>query len=106
MASRDSIDPSTLSTGFESFDNFDKTEAFTDNLALDDDPLFSIDWDQDTSPYEGNLYSTPLSWDRPKPKVEPLPLAAYSTMNTLTPAQQEKLRKIAMPHHLQYRTQH
>jgi hypothetical protein len=27
-------------------------------------------------------------------------------MNTLTPAQQEKLRNIAMPQHLQYRTQH
>ncbi|RDW66441.1 helix-loop-helix DNA-binding protein [Coleophoma cylindrospora] len=102
------INPSTLSgisAGFDSVNTFDDT-AFGDSLGLDDDPLFSPDWDlQDTPPYNG-LYSTPLSWDPPETKQaikaqvnQPM---AYPTMNTLTQAQEEKLRSIAMPQTMQY----
>jgi hypothetical protein len=119
MESRNSHEPpshSPISAGFDSLndfdDTFDSTVAFGDTL-VSDDPMFSADWDQDTPPYDGNLYLTPLSWDPPMPKVEeiqeiqedPRP-TTYATMSTLTPAQQEKLRNIAMPPHLQYRTQH
>jgi hypothetical protein len=107
MAAGNSIDQSPvsgISAGFDSFNDFDDSAAFGDSLALEEDPLFQVGWDQQTPPYEGNLYSTPLSWDPPQPKIEPLPMTAYTTMNTLTPAQQEKLRNIAMPHHLQYRS--
>ncbi|PVH77105.1 hypothetical protein DL98DRAFT_424388 [Cadophora sp. DSE1049] len=107
-APRDPFDPSAfsgISAGFESLNDFNDSVAFTDTLALDDDPLFPADWDQETPPYDGNLYSTPLSWEPPtEPKIEPIPSAPYTTMNTLTPAQQEKLRNIAMPQHLQYRS--
>lgn len=104
------IDPSALSgisAGLET-SNFDDNNTFGDNLALEEEPLFSADWDlQDTPPYDG-LYSTPLSWDPPEPKhgmkTQDNPPVAYATMNTLTPAQQEKLRSIAMPQHLQYQT--
>ena len=108
MAAGDSFDQSTLSgisASFEPFDEFDNTVAFGDALALEEDTLFPAHWDQQTPPYEDQLYSPPLSWDIPQqPKVEPLPMSSYS-VNTLTPAQQEKLRQIAMPHHLQYRGQ-
>ncbi|KAG4439447.1 hypothetical protein IFR05_005059 [Cadophora sp. M221] len=108
MASRDPFDPSAfsgISAGFDSINDYNNSVAFTDTLALDDDPLFPADWDQETPPYEGNLYSTPLSWEPPtEPKIEPIPSAPYTTMNTLTAAQQEKLRNIAMPQHLQYRS--
>ncbi|TVY92221.1 Sterol regulatory element-binding protein, partial [Lachnellula willkommii] len=111
MDSQSTLDPAVLSgmsPGFNALDGFDDTLAFTDPLE-GDDPLFPVDWDQETTPpYEGNLYSTPLNWDPPEAKVEPLPHAPYQTMpmNSLTPAQQEKLRNIAMPQHLQYRNQH
>ncbi|EKD12062.1 uncharacterized protein L3040_003158 [Drepanopeziza brunnea f. sp. 'multigermtubi'] len=131
MDSRDSFDPfaiSALPAGFD-FNSFDETETetvrFTDTLALDQsqhqrqdqdqDLIFPADWDQESPPYDGNLYVTPLSWARPsehrvepkvEPKIEPVPSARYTTMNSLTPAQQEKLRNIAMPLHLQYRGLH
>ena len=116
MASRNSLEPSshsTVSAGFDSLndfdDNFDDTVAFGESLQSND-PMFSADWDQDTPPYESNLYSTPLSWDPPVAKVEATheiqqdtkPIT-YATMSTLTLAQQEKLRNIAMPPHLKYR---
>ena len=102
MASNvDSSALSGISAGFD-INSFEDSVNFTD--ALDDEPLFPTDWDQQqTPPYEGNLYSTPLNWDPPEQKIEPLPPAPYNTMNVLTPAQQEKLRNIAMPHHLKYR---
>ncbi|KAK0128820.1 hypothetical protein ONS95_000770 [Cadophora gregata] len=107
-APRDPFDPTAFSgiaAGFDSLNEFNDSVPFTDTLALDDDPLFPADWDQETPPYDGNLYSTPLSWEPPtEPKIEPIPSAPYTTMNTLTPAQQEKLRNIAMPQHLQYRS--
>lgn len=111
MEARDSLDPSSLSgisAPFEPYNtNTTFDDTFTDTLALDDDPLFPADWDQETPTYDGGLYSTPLNWEAPvETKVEPLPPTSYTTMNTLTPAQQEKLRNIAMPHHLQYRSQH
>jgi hypothetical protein len=113
MASTDSFDPSLFPGTSADFDPL-KVNTFADpavyagNLALEEDPLFPVDWDQEESPpYEGNLYSTPLNWDPPEPKVEPLPTnTPYTAMNTLTLAQQEKLRNIAMPTHLQYRSQH
>lgn len=112
MTAQSTFDPSTLSAPatsapFDSLDDLDDTLAFTDTLE-GEDSLFPVDWDQQTPPYEGNLYSTPLSWDPPEPKIEPLPTAPYQTlpMNTLTPAQQEKLRNIAMPQHLRYRSSH
>ncbi len=118
----DTFDPSAFA--FDSLnslnplniDGFEDSPPFSDTLALEDvDPLFPMvteNWDQGTPPYDGNLYSTPLSWEAPEPKIEPLPLPlplplpSYTTMNVLTPAQQEKLANIAMPQHLQYRTQH
>jgi hypothetical protein len=113
MASTDSFDPLLFPGISAVFDPlkvnpFEDSAVFTGNLALEDDPLFPADWDQEeTPPYEGNLYSTPLSWDPPEPKIEPLPTnTPYTSMNTLTLAQQEKLRNIAMPSHLQYRSQH
>ena len=107
MAAGNSFDHSSLSgisAGFEPFDEFDDTVAFGDGLPLEEDSIFPANWDQQTPPYE-NPYNAPLSWDAALPvKVEPLPMTPYPT-NTLTPAQQEKLRQIAMPHHLQYRSQ-
>lgn len=112
MDSQSSFDPSLfsgISDAFDPLDTFGNPITFTD-LALDEDPLFPADWDQQDTPPEGNLYSTPLSWDEPKldyePRLEPIPASNYSTLNSLTVAQQEKLRKIAMPSHLQYRSQH
>jgi hypothetical protein len=109
----DTFDQSALPNTFDdfSFDPLfnDAGAAYPDNLAaLEEDPVFPASWEE-SPPYEGNLYSTPLSWEPPEPKVDPLPVstAPYTmTMNTLTPAQQEKLRNIAMPQHLQYRTHH
>lgn len=110
MEARDSLDPSSLSGISAAFDPYNTTafdDTFTDTLALDDDPLFPADWDQETPTYDGGLYSTPLNWEAPiETKVEPILPTPYTTMNTLTPAQQEKLRNIAMPQHLQYRSQH
>ncbi|KAE9377092.1 hypothetical protein N431DRAFT_462885 [Stipitochalara longipes BDJ] len=116
MDSNEDYDHSSIPTdslAFDPFDNnlfdFDAGVAYPDTLAsLDEDTAFP-GWDDNTPPYEGNLYSTPLSWEPPaEPKIEPLPMstAPYSMMNTtvLTAAQQEKLRNIAMPQHLQYRT--
>lgn len=105
----DTYDPSLLPTFEPSDPLFDAGVAFPENLALDEDPIFPQSWEEDSPPYESNLYSTPLSWEPPEPKVEPLPVstAPYTTMtHTLTPAQQEKLRNIAMPQHLQYRAHH
>lgn len=109
MDSQSAFDPSLfpgISDTFDPLDNFGDPITFTD-LALDDDPLFPADWDQQDLSPEGNLYSTPLSWDEPKiehePKIEPMLVNNYSTVNSLTASQQEKLRKIAMPSHLQYR---
>jgi hypothetical protein len=104
MESRNSFEPS-LSTGLESLNRFDDTVAFTDPLALEE-PLFPPDWDQESPPYDGGLYSTPLNWDPPQVETQDPQAPSYPTMNGLTLAQQEKLRNIAMPEHLQYRSQH
>lgn len=108
MESKNASDPTTLSgvsSGLDSLEGFDDPTAFPDSLALDDEPLFSIDWDQQTPPYDGGLYSTPLNWDPPQPKVEEVVPSPYTVMNVLTAAQQEKLASIAMPARLQYRGQ-
>ena len=111
-ADPDTFDPSALSgtpigfdyLQFDSLEAFDDNLAFTDNLGLDEGHILQPDGDQESPPYDGNLYSTPLSWDPSVPKVEPFSQSAapYVTMNVLTAAQQEKLRKIAMPQHLKY----
>lgn len=90
----------------DAIETFDDSLIFPTSLGLDEEPLFSGDWDQQTPPYDGvavdGLYSTPLNWDPPKPKIEYIAPVAYTSMSALTPAQQEKLRSIAMPSHLQY----
>jgi len=122
MASRrnSTFDPSALSgisagtgtgRGQDSGNSFEDSVAFPDSLALDslDEEPFNItaNWDEDSPPYDGGLYSTPLSWEPPLPvpKAEETVSTAPFTMNVLTPAQQEKLRSIAMPQHLQYNNQ-
>ncbi|KAK2624785.1 hypothetical protein QTJ16_005978 [Diplocarpon rosae] len=113
-SSRETFDPSllpTIAAPFHPLNGVDNTIPSNDTLALDEDPLFPPDWDQETPPYDENLYATPLSW-KPlaEPKIKPeLVHSVQNTdtnMNTLTPAQQEKLRNIAMPQHLQYQNQH
>ena len=88
--------------GFDDFDGFNDSLVFTDSLAIDEEPIFSADWDSQTPPYDDGLYPTPLTRQSPKTKIENTIPSARTTMSTLTPAQQEKLRSIAMPSHLQY----
>ncbi|KAG0649850.1 sterol regulatory element-binding 1 [Hyphodiscus hymeniophilus] len=90
----------------EGFDGFDDSLIFPDSIGLDEEPLFSANWDQHTPPYDHDgLYSASLNWEPPKTKIEYTAPIAYATMSALTPAQQEKLRSIAMPSHLQYNGQ-
>lgn len=84
--------------------------AFDDALGLENDPFYSnqVAWNsQDTPPFDRGLYSAPLSWDPPQARYmapQEMNRPVYSiAANTLTPAQQERLRHIAMPDHLQYR---
>lgn len=114
MESRDTIHPSFMSSiaaPYNPLNNYDDGVA-NDNLALDDDPLFPADWDQETPPYTENLYSTPLNWEPPinnDTRVDTVanpPFTTMRPMSTLTPAQHEKILNIAMPQHLQYRNQH
>ncbi|KAI6710101.1 hypothetical protein JHW43_007368 [Diplocarpon mali] len=116
MACRDgdAFDPAALpvtSAPFNSLNGFDDTVPFNDALVLDDDPLFPPDWDQQTPPYHDTLYSRPLgckpSQRNIKPELVPSLQNTCSNLSALSPAQQEKLRNIAMPQHLQYhQTQH
>ncbi|OBT87539.1 hypothetical protein VE02_03748 [Pseudogymnoascus sp. 03VT05] len=78
-------------------------------LNLEVDPLFPEFWDiQDTPPFsQEGLDQVPLPWSGPpmgvgapvQPNIESLQQPA---MGTLSVAQQELLRSIAMPAHLQY----
>jgi hypothetical protein len=94
----------------DAFEGLDDSLAFPfPSPALDwdpeqEEPLFSADWDQVTPPQDG-LYSTPLSWDPPETNTRDHHTVASTTMNTLTAAQQQKLRSIAMPSHLRYKHQ-
>ncbi|TEY71143.1 hypothetical protein BOTCAL_0100g00060 [Botryotinia calthae] len=113
VSKNSSFDPtlSGISAGLDCSNEFDQTAVFADSLGFDDDPLFPTNWDETTPPYDGGLYSTPLNWDPPMPKQEDFQDIGpkYNSMNTnggLTAAQQEKLRDIAMPPHLQYQNQH
>ncbi len=100
----------------DTVDNFDDFLEFGDSLMLGDEALYNVDWNlEDTPPhddnsYDGGLYSTPLSWDPPNmshaPKQENLRPVYPSTMNTLSLAQQEQLRSIAMPDISRYHKQH
>ncbi|OBT67881.1 hypothetical protein VE03_02592 [Pseudogymnoascus sp. 23342-1-I1] len=80
-------------------------------LNLEVDPMFTEFWDiQDTPPFtQEGLDQAPLAWSGPQmgvgapmqPNVESI---QQPTMGTLSVAQQELLRSIAMPAHLQYTT--
>ncbi|KAI9734113.1 MAG: hypothetical protein M1818_006684 [Claussenomyces sp. TS43310] len=103
------VNPAMISD-LKPFDEFDDTAGWADGLPFDDEPMFQQGWEfpgteTPPTPYDQGLYSTPLSWDPPQQRVEP-PEAirpSYPTpMSTLSLAQQEKLRSIAMPDHLQY----
>lgn len=110
-----------------SLEDFDRSGDFGDILNLDE-PLFPDGWTlQDSPPSDGpaGLYSTPLSWDTPQshdsaampseldaaPQVAPPVTAATAIQEpanagaALTAAQQDLLRSIAMPEHLQYPSQ-
>jgi Helix-loop-helix DNA-binding domain len=94
-------------------DTLNDCVAFENSLD-EEQPFYPTDdWNaQDISPIspvERGLYSTPLSWDPPKTRYQPadIPRPTYpSAFDVLTPSQQEKLRSIAMPEHLQYQSQH
>lgn len=97
-----SIDPSLLMD--MSGDPFDDT-SFMNFPDLDDDGLFKTTWDEQDilRGQDADIYSIPSNWDSVQPKVEPVspPQASYTT-SILTPAQQERLRNIAMPQLLDY----
>ncbi|KAH8808503.1 hypothetical protein F5884DRAFT_792454 [Xylogone sp. PMI_703] len=107
------IDPAALLRATAASDpsaQLGNTMAFADSLQQGEESLFTTEWDLDDSPPPNGLYSTPLSWDPPMPKVEDdspatAPSASYptSSSNTLTRAQQEELRSIAMPPGIQYK---
>jgi hypothetical protein len=98
------------------FDALNDCMAFEDSLDMGDEQPFypADDWNGEdvspVSPIERGLYSTPLSWDPPKttyqPSEENLRPTFPSVFDVLTPSQQEKLRSITMPEHLQYQNQH
>ncbi|ELR02793.1 hypothetical protein GMDG_05730 [Pseudogymnoascus destructans 20631-21] len=84
--------------------------SLDDMLNLDVEPMFPEFWDiQDTPPFsqEEGLDQAPLPWSGPpmgvgapmQPNVESL---HQPSIGTLSVAQQELLRSIAMPPHLQY----
>lgn len=103
-------DPASSPKRPDANDNFDDFLEFGDSLTTGDDG-FNANWNpQDTPPYDQGLYSTPLTWDPPKTliqlKQESLPPIYTSASNTLSLAQQEKLRSIAMPNIPPYQKQH
>ena len=105
------VDPATTIKEPDAVDNFDDFLEFGDSLTIGDEGLYNADWNlQNTPPYDGGLYSTPLSWDPPKasyePKQENLRPIYTSATSTLSLAQQEQLRSIAMPDILRYQKQH
>ena len=104
-------DPATTIEEPDTIDNFDDFLEFGDSLAIGDAGFYNPDWKpQNTPPIDRGLYSTPLSWDPPKelfqqPKQENLRPIYTSATSTLSLAQQEQLRSIAMPNILQYEKQ-
>jgi hypothetical protein len=104
MDSSTSIDPSLLMD--LSGGPFDDSTPSLNFPELDDEHLFTAAWDEQDASWaeDANLYSISPSWDFVQPKVEavtPQPIP-YTTTSILTPAQQERLRNIAMPQHLDY----
>jgi hypothetical protein len=103
-------DPASRIERPDATDNFDDFLEFGDSLTIGDEEFHNANWDlQDTPPRDG-LYSTPLSWDPPKPLYQPKqenpPPIYTSATNTLSLAQQEELRSIAMPDILRYQKHH
>jgi hypothetical protein len=109
-------DPAPTGEGPDTIENFDDFLEFGDSLAIGDEGVCNADWNlqntppQDDNFYDGGLYSTPLSWDPPKvsrvPKQDNLrPIYTVPT-TTLSLAQQEQLRSIAMPDISRYQKQH
>lgn len=111
MDSSSSIDPSLLldiSPDLGSLSGFDDSLTFTDFPELEEDALFAAAWDEQEPPQgEGaGLSSTSPHWDFVQPKVERIspPPVIYTNTHMLTPAQEERLRNIAMPQRLDYRS--
>jgi hypothetical protein len=106
------LEDAALSLGLSGTDeNFDEFLEFGDSVELGEEGFETTTWNfEDTPPYDGGLYSTPLSWDPPKPRYEPAqeqtqPIYTSGT-NTLSVAQQQRLRNIAMPNNMQYPNQY
>jgi len=104
-------DPAPAIEEPETLDNFDDFLEFGDSLAIGDNHNNNnADWKpRNTPPYDRDPYSTPLSWDPPKElyqtKQENLRPIYTSATSTLSLAQQEQLRSIAMPDILGYQKQ-
>jgi hypothetical protein len=91
----------------EIIDNFDDFLEFGDSLTIGGEAFYNADWKpQNTPPIDRGLYSTPMSWDPPKESFQPKQESLRPIYtSTLTLAQQEQLRSIAMPDILQYQKQ-
>lgn len=85
---------------------FDDSTPFMNFPELDDDGLFKTPWDEQEviQGEDTDLYSITSSWEPIQPKVEAVSPqhVSYPPTSILTPAQQERLRNIAMPQHLEY----
>lgn len=101
-----SIDPSLLMD--MSGDLFDDSTPFMDFPELDDDGLFKTSWsEQDGLPgVDADPFST--DWNSIQPKIEAVSPqhVSYPPTSILTPAQQERLRNIAMPQNLDYHSKY
>jgi len=110
-----SVDPTPSIEEPDTVENFDDFLEFGDSLTMGNEGFYNADWNlQNTPPHDGNsfdggLYSTPLSWDPPKapfiPKQENLRPIYTPATSTLSLAQQEQLRSIAMPDISRYKMQ-
>lgn len=95
----------SVPNAFDEYDHFNGPSLFSQPLDFDE---FPVSWDQQSPALDdlpNNTCSAPFKWgEAAEASVEytaPAPIT-YANMNALTPAQQEKLRSIAMPSHLQY----
>jgi hypothetical protein len=81
-STEDTYDDSFIPSSFEPFDPlfaFDDAGVAFDNLA--EDPAFPVSWEEEEE--KGTLYSTPLSWEPPEPKFEPLPIVSLQFLVAL-----------------------
>ncbi|KAI0997304.1 hypothetical protein K3495_g10883 [Podosphaera aphanis] len=99
---------SSISTTFDFNcinDNLNESLFPHNVLPLGKNPQISGEWGG-TPPYDTNLYSAPPNWKPPSAKIDNQPPQNFSSMSSLTPAEQEKLQRIAMPHRNRYYTHH